>query len=113
MADNLRDTASNAENVSRTFDNMRQRMLNLLSATSVLNLIKRAIKQTYEDVKQLDKSFASIAMVTNYTVKEMWNSYSLYADMASQLGQRTNSIIQASALFYQQGKLNPFFITVD
>lgn len=65
--------------------------------------LKRQTKETYEDVKQLDKSFASIAMVTKYSVNEMWSSYSQYADMASNLGQKTNNIVKASALFYQQG----------
>ncbi|MBR4890121.1 MAG: hypothetical protein IKU15_02240 [Clostridia bacterium] len=72
---------------------MQMRILSLLSATSIFNLIKKNVKETYEDVKELDKSFASIAMVTKYSVNEMWSSYSQYADMASQLGQKTNDII--------------------
>lgn len=99
----LYDTAKAAEKTSSSFDLMKSRILMLLSATSIFNLIKRQIKETYEDVKTLDKSFASIAMVTKYSVDEMWGSYSLYADMAAELGQKTNSVIQASALFYQQG----------
>lgn len=99
----LYDTAKAAEKTSNSFDLMKSRILMLLSATSIFNLIKRQVKETYEDVKTLDKSFASIAMVTKYSVDEMWGSYSLYADMAAQLGQKTNSVIQASALFYQQG----------
>lgn len=99
----LYDTAKAAEKTSNSFDLMKSRILMLLSATSIFNLIKRQVKETYEDVKTLDKSFASIAMVTKYSVDEMWGSYSLYADMAAELGQKTNSVIQASALFYQQG----------
>ena len=91
------------ESASASFDNMKNRILMLLSATSVLNLLKRTIKQTYNDVKELDKSFASIAMVTKYSVNQMWDSYSSYANMASNLGQKTNDVIKASALFYQQG----------
>ena len=91
------------ESASASFDNMKNRILMLLSATSVLNLLKRTIKQTYNDVKELDKSFASIAMVTKYSVNQMWDSYSQYANMASNLGQKTNDVIKASALFYQQG----------
>ena len=64
------------ESASASFDNMKNRILMLLSATSVLNLLKRTIKQTYNDVKELDKSFASIAMVTKYSVNQMWDSYS-------------------------------------
>lgn len=99
----LYDTAKAAEKTSNSFDLMKSRILMLLSATSIFNLLKRQIKETYEDVKTLDKSFASIAMVTSYSVDEMWKSYSQYADMAAKLGQKTNSVIQASALFYQQG----------
>lgn len=99
----LYDTTKAAENASASFDQMTSRILTMLSATSVLNLIKKTIKETYEDVKQLDKSFASIAMVTSYSVNEMWSSYSQYAEMASNLGQKTDDMIKASALFYQQG----------
>lgn len=103
MISTLSDTARGAENVSRTFDNMRNKILSLLSATSVLNLLKRSIKKTYEDVKKLDKAFASIAMVTSKTVEDMWSSYGRYAQMAATLGQKTEDVIKASALFYQQG----------
>lgn len=99
----LYDTTKAAESASQSFDQMTSRILTMLSATSVLNLIKKTIKETYEDVKQLDKSFASIAMVTSYSVNEMWSSYSQYAEMASNLGQKTDDMIKASALFYQQG----------
>ena len=102
-AQSFYQSAKAAESASASFDQMTSRLLTLLSATSVLNLFKRTVKETYEDVKELDKSFASIAMVTKYSVNQMWDSYSQYADMASQLGQKTNDIIQASALFYQQG----------
>lgn len=97
------NTAKAAEDAERKFDQLKMRMLTLLSATSVFNLIKRQVKETYEDVKQLDKSFASIAMVTSNSVADMWQSYGHYAQMASQLGQSTDSMIEASALFYQQG----------
>ena len=99
----LYNTTKATESASQSFDNMKNRILMLLSATSVLNLLNRTIKQTYNDVKELDKSFASIAMVTEYSVSQMWDSYSQYANMASELGQKTNDVIKASALFYQQG----------
>lgn len=99
----LQNTAEAAEKTASTFEQLKSRLLMFFSVTSIFNSIRNEIKKTYEDVKTLDKSFASIAMVTKYSVNEMWSSYSLYADMASQLGQKTNDVIQASALFYQQG----------
>lgn len=103
LTSNLQQTAEAAEKTASTFEQLKSRVLMFFSVTSIFNAIRNEVKKTYEDVKQLDKSFASIAMVTNYSVNEMWGFYSQYADMASQLGQKTNDIIQASALFYQQG----------
>jgi hypothetical protein len=34
----------------------------------------------------LDQAFASIAMVTDYSVQGMWNSYEQYNEMAKELG---------------------------
>jgi hypothetical protein len=31
----------------------------------------------------------------------MWGSYERYAEMANELGQATNDVVQASALYYQ------------
>ena len=103
QAETTSEVAKSAEEAAARFDQLKFRMLSLLSATSVFNLIKKEVKKTYEDVKQLDKSFAGIAMVTDKSVGEMWQSYGHYAQMASQLGQTTDSMIEASALFYQQG----------
>ena len=103
LTSNLQQTVETAEKTASTFDKLKSRVLMFFSVTSIFNSVRNEIKKTYEDVKQLDKSFASIAMVTEYSVNEMWSSYSQYADMAAQLGQKTNDIIQASALFYQQG----------
>lgn len=75
----------------------------LLSVYQIYYKIRQVIQQTFTDVQNLDKAFSSIAMVTNYTVKEMWESYSKYAEMANELGQSTQNAIEASALFYQQG----------
>jgi TP901 family phage tail tape measure protein len=73
------------------------------SATSLFNGLRNQIKQTFNDVKTLDKAFGSIAMVTNETLKSMWGNYNQYNQMAKSLGQSTEGVIKASALFRQQG----------
>jgi hypothetical protein len=42
-------------------------------------------------------------MVTSYSVSDMWQQYGTYAEMANRLGQTTQSVIEASGLYYQQG----------
>lgn len=102
-ATNLEQAAKSSENLSASFDNLTSRIKQFLSVGTVFTEIRNVIRNTYNDVKNLDKAFASIAMVTDYSVDEMWQSYGDYADMAAELGQSTQSVIESSALFYQQG----------
>lgn len=91
------------EAADKSFNQLKNTILSFLSITSVMNIIRRTVTETFRDVQQLDKSFSSIALVTDKTVSELWSTYNQYADMAAKLGQDTNSVVQASALFYQQG----------
>ena len=91
------------EEFNQTFERISYGVKRLLSVGSAFREVRNIIKQTYNDVKQLDKSFAEIAMVTKYSVADMWSMYPQYQQMANELGQTTQSVVQASGLFYQQG----------
>ena len=91
------------ETIKGGFDRIGQGAKQILSVTTAWRSLRNVIKNTFNDVKNLDKSFASIAMVTNYSVKDMWEQYDQYAEMANRLGQSTQSVVEASGLYYQQG----------
>lgn len=102
-AEATREASESAEKMNDTFDNMKNAVKTFLSIGSAVSALKNVVRDTFNDIKELDKSFAQIAMVTDYSVQEMWSSYDQYAAMANELGQSTQSVIQASGLFYQQG----------
>lgn len=106
----LREQNEATTAMNQTFDNMKNAVKTFLSIGSAIRGMRQVITQTFNDVKELDKSFAQIAMVTNYSVNEMWDSYDKYAEMANRLGQSTKSVIQASGLFYQQGNKSVMII---
>ena len=99
----VKQVAQASEKTASAFEEMRQKLLMFFSATSLFNGLRNQIKQTFNDVKTLDKAFGSIAMVTNETLKSMWGNYNQYNQMAKSLGQSTEGVIKASALFRQQG----------
>lgn len=101
--DALKDQSETAQAVNDKFEDMKGAVKTFLSIGSAISGVKQVIQQTFNDIKELDKSFAEIAMVTEYSVQQMWQSYDQYAEMANKLGQSTQSVIQASGLFYQQG----------
>lgn len=91
------------DNLNSSLDMMRSRIAYVLSLSNAFYQIKRVLTSTFNDVQNIDKAFASIAMVTDKTISGLWSHYDEYATMAQKLGQSTESAIKASALFYQQG----------
>lgn len=102
-AEATKEASESVENMNNAFDNMKSAIKTFLSINGAVSALRNVVRDTYNDIKELDKSFADIAMVTDYSVQEMWSSYDQYAAMANELGQSTQSVIQASGLFYQQG----------
>ena len=102
-AEATKDFAETQQKLNGGFDDIKGAIKTFLSLGSAVNGLRSVFNETFESVKTLDKSFAQIAMVTDYSVQEMWSSYGKYAEMANELGQSTQSVIQASGLFYQQG----------
>lgn len=91
------------DKLDQKFDRISNTIARYASFTFVFRTIRRLISETFADVEKLDKAFASIAMVTNKSVSDLWSSYDQYVAIANKLGQSTESAIKASALFYQQG----------
>lgn len=86
-----------------TLDRLKSRIGYIFSLGNAYYQLRRVLKQTLTDVNNIDKAFASIAMVTEKTVNGLWEHYGEYATLAQKLGQSTESAIKTSALFYQQG----------
>lgn len=91
--------------IGQEFENVRSYVQSLLSVTAMFHEVISLIKTTWNEAKNLDDAFASIAMVSDYSVQEMWSIYDQYNQMAQELGQSTESVVKSSALFIQQGCL--------
>ena len=91
--------------IGQEFENVRSYVQSLLSVTAMFHEVISLIKTTWNEAKNLDDAFASIAMVSDYSVQEMWGIYDQYNQMAQELGQSTESVVKSSALFIQQGRV--------
>ena len=97
------EAVKSQENLNSSLDMLKSRVAYVLSISNAFYQVKRAVTETLSDISNIDKAFASIAMVTDKTISGLWQRYGEYAQMAQRLGQSTESAIKASALFYQQG----------
>lgn len=96
-------SVSSQNKLDFTFEQLANRFKYMLSFMSAWHTTLRALRQTFNDIQNIDKAFASIAMVTDKTIADLWNQYDDYAKIANDLGQSTESVIKSSALYYQQG----------
>ena len=101
------DSLERQQQLNSSLEDFKDRIKYFISFQNVLYGVKNAVLQTYNDVVELDEALASIAMVSDYSVEDMWEFYDQYADMAQKMGQNTKDVIQSSALYVQQGPLCP------
>lgn len=101
------DSLERQQQLNSSLEDFKDRIKYFISFQNVLYGVKNAVLQTYNDVVELDEALASIAMVSDYSVEDMWGFYDQYADMAQKMGQNTKDVIQSSALYVQQGRLCP------
>lgn len=85
------------------FDNLNDKIKNVFSAASAFYGLQRAIRFSIDTIQDLDAAFTEIAVVTDMTTSQLWESFDTYNKMAQELGVTTVEAIETSALYYQQG----------
>jgi hypothetical protein len=86
------NAASIQQKFNKTFDGLKDKVVLLFSLKTAMDGIRRVIIDTYRSVTELDKRLASIAMVTDYSLSEMWGQYNNYSAMAQELGQKQKTL---------------------
>lgn len=87
----------------RDIDSLRQSLLNFFGIQNAIQLFKRAVREAYESVTELDKAMTATAVVTDFSIGDMWDQLPEYTKMANDLGTTTLGAYETATLFYQQG----------
>ena len=93
-----------AEESSRAFEAIESKIKGLVSAGAIFGFLSRTIKQTIQDMLELDKQFNEIAIVSDYSTSEMWKSFDTVNKVAQEFGVETKNVIEVQNLYYHQGK---------
>lgn len=97
------DGADDIKKTAQEIENLKGQVLGFFSLTNSVELFKRAVRGAMETVKELDKTMTEAAVVTEFSVSDMWDKLPVYSDEAQKLGVSINSMYQATTLYYQQG----------
>lgn len=94
----------------REIEDLQRRLISFFSIDNTIQLFKRAVRDAYETVKELDAAATETAVVTDFSVSDMWDQLPRYTEEANKLGTTTLGAYETMTLFYQQGlKTNEAF----
>ena len=103
LADSELEAANATMSMNRQMKDLQQSTQYFFSLRNMFNLLKRGIKDAYDTIKDLDKAMTETAVVTNYSVGDMWAKLPEYTALANQLGATTQGAYETMTLYYQQG----------
>ena len=103
LTDAQQSAARAAQEHQQQLDQFKNRVMYFFSLTNSVQLFKRAVKSALNTVKELDKTMTEAAVVTDFSIGDMWNKLPQYSDQARKLGVSINGLYEATTLYYQQG----------
>lgn len=92
-----------ADQKTREVDALKQRITYFFGLNNTIQLVKRTMKSAISTIKELDEAMTATAVVTDFTVADMWEQLPEYTKRANELGVSTKAAYEAATLYYQQG----------
>ena len=89
--------------VSQEIESLKGQVLDFFSITNTIQIFKNAVRDAFDTVKELDAVMTETAVVTDFSIGDMWDKLPEYADQANKLGASIKDLYAANTLYYQQG----------
>ena len=99
----LGDSAKDINRANQEMEQLKNQVLQFFSIGNAIQLFKRAVKSAFDTVKELDATMTETAVVTDFTIGDMWKQLPTYAAEANKLGAAINDLYGSTTLYYQQG----------
>ncbi len=94
---------TNLDQRIREIDEVQSRMVHFFSISNTIELFKRAVRGAFDTVKELDAVMTESAVVTDFSVGDMWDQLPEYTTRANALGVSIKGAYESVTLFLQQG----------
>lgn len=92
-----------ASQKAQEFASLKSQVLSFFTITGAIQLFRRAIDSAFETVKELDEAMTEIAVVSNFSVGDMWEQLPRFTKQANELGMAIKDVYGATTLYVQQG----------
>ena len=95
--------ADDAERTANEVENLKRQIFDFFSIGNAIQIFKNTIREAFNTVKELDAAMTETAVVTNFSIGDMWEKLPEYSKTASELGSSIKDLYGATTLYYQQG----------
>ena len=76
----------------------------IFSVTGAITAFRKIIRDAFNDVKELDEAMTSIAVVTDFSISDLWRQVDEYSKLAQEKGVGLKGVYDVQKLYYQQGR---------
>ena len=83
--------------------NVVSRFAQFGTMAGIIRTFTRVVRSAFQSVKELDEAMNNIAVVTDYTTKDLWDQIDAYTAMAQATGSTIKGSYEVAQLYYQQG----------
>jgi len=90
-------------NFNREAQNIDRQIQSYFGLSQMIRKVGDIARDAFATVKDLDKAMTETAVVTNFSVGDMWDMLPTYTAQANQLGSTIRDVYEAATLYYQQG----------
>ena len=90
-------------NFNRQATDISRQIQQYFGLTQIIRKVGDIARDAFSTVKELDKAMTETAVVTNFSVGDMWDMLPTYTAQANQLGSTIKDVYEAATLYYQQG----------
>ena len=102
-ADGVGELGEQARRAEQDMENLKNQVLDFFSITNTIQIFKNAVRDAFDTVKELDAGMTETAVVTDFSIGDMWDKLPEYAEQANKLGASIKDLYAANTLYYQQG----------
>lgn len=101
--ENVGDTSRELNRAEQDMARLQDQILDFFSISNTIQIFKDAIRDAFDTVKELDAAMTETAVVTDFSIGDMWDKLPEYSEEANKLGTSIKSLYEATTLYYQQG----------
>lgn len=89
--------------INNQIGNIYGNLLRFFSLENGIQLFKKAVNGAFSAVKELDAAMTEIAVVSDYSIDDMWAQLPRFTEEANKLGVSIKDVYNATTLYVQQG----------